>query len=79
MPKKKDSEKDTAAVSLGRRGGLAAAGKGPRAYWENMTPEERAEAVEKARLARWAKKSEKERSEGGQKLAEARRKKREQE
>jgi hypothetical protein len=42
-------EKDPAAVSLGRRGGL----KGGRARADKMTPEERSEAAKKAAAARW--------------------------
>ncbi len=42
-------EKDPAAVSLGRRGGL----KGGKARAANMTPEERSDSARKAAQARW--------------------------
>ncbi len=45
-----ESEKDAAAVELGRRGGL----KGGRARAEKMTSEERAEAARRAARARWS-------------------------
>jgi hypothetical protein len=44
-------EKDPAAVSLGRRGGL----KGGRARAESMTPEQRSEVAKKGAAARWKK------------------------
>lgn len=44
-------EKDPAAVSLGRRGGL----KGGRARAEKLTPEQRREIARKAAEARWSK------------------------
>jgi len=44
-------EKDPAAVSLGRRGGL----KGGKARAAKLTPEERREIAKKAAAARWAK------------------------
>ena len=44
------SEKDPAAVELGRRGGL----KGGRARADRMTPEERSEAARRAARARWS-------------------------
>ena len=47
-------EKDPAAVSLGRRGGL----KGGRARAEKLTPERRREIARKAAAARWGKKDE---------------------
>ena len=50
-PKKEEREKDPAAVSLGRRGGL----KGGKARADGMTPEERTEAAKKAAAARWGK------------------------
>ncbi len=43
------SEKDPAAVSLGRRGGL----KGGKARAEALSPEKRAEIARKAAAARW--------------------------
>ena len=46
-----ESEKDPAAVELGRRGGL----KGGNARAAKMTPEERAESARKAAQARWRK------------------------
>lgn len=42
-------QKDPAAVSLGRRGGL----KGGLARAAKMTPKERAESARKAAVARW--------------------------
>ncbi len=44
-------EKDPAAVSLGRRGGL----KGGKARAAKLSPEERREIARKAAAARWAK------------------------
>lgn len=49
-----ESEKDPAAVMLGRRGGL----KGGKARAERMTPKERQESARKAALARWKRKTE---------------------
>lgn len=49
-PPKVESEKDPAAVSLGRRGGL----KGGKARAEKLSPERRAEIARKAAAARWA-------------------------
>lgn len=46
-----EEEKDPAAVSLGRRGGL----KGGPARARKLTPEQRSESARKAVLARWAK------------------------
>ena len=48
-------KKNPAAVELGRRGGLKAAGKGGKATAAARTPEERSEAARKAVNARWAK------------------------
>ncbi len=48
---KQESEKDPAAVALGRKGGL----KGGHARAARMTPEERSESARKAVLARWEK------------------------
>jgi hypothetical protein len=45
-----------AAVELGRRGGLTAAGAGVRARYAKMTQEERVELARRAIKARWAKK-----------------------
>jgi hypothetical protein len=45
-------EKDAAAVSLGRRGGL----KGGKARAESLTREQRKESARKAAEARWGKK-----------------------
>jgi len=42
-------EKDAAAVSLGRRGGL----KGGKARAEALSPERRSEIAKKAAVARW--------------------------
>jgi hypothetical protein len=50
-PRPVDPEKDPAAVSLGRRGGL----KGGRARADSLTPERRAEIARKAAEARWRK------------------------
>lgn len=44
------SDKNPAAVELGRRGGL----KGGKARAEKMTPEERSSAARKAAQARWS-------------------------
>src|SRR5690349_14627605 len=44
-------EKDPAAVSLGRRGGL----KGGKARAAKLTPEQRAEIAKRAAAARWQK------------------------
>lgn len=49
--KSPEREKDPAAVSLGRRGGL----KGGRARMEALSPEGRAELGRKAAEARWGK------------------------
>lgn len=46
-----EPQKDPAAVSLGRRGGL----KGGRARMDAMTPEQRTELGRKAAAARWGK------------------------
>ncbi|MBI5569013.1 MAG: histone H1 [Desulfomonile tiedjei] len=46
-----ESEKNPAAVELGRLGGL----KGGKARAEKLTPEERSEIARKAAQARWAK------------------------
>lgn len=46
-----EPEKDPAAVSLGRRGGL----KGGKARAEKMTAKQRREAAQRAARARWAK------------------------
>jgi hypothetical protein len=45
----KDTGKDPAAVSLGRRGGM----KGGKARAEKLTPEQRAEIARKAARTRW--------------------------
>jgi len=50
-PRPEDREKDPAAVSLGRRGGL----KGGKARAAKLTPERRAEIARKAAAARWGK------------------------
>jgi hypothetical protein len=47
--------KDPAAVSLGRRGGLAGGRKGGKARMAMMTPEERSALGRKAVRTRWAK------------------------
>jgi hypothetical protein len=44
-----DTEKDPAAVELGRRGGL----KGGKARASKMTPKQRSEAAKRAANARW--------------------------
>jgi hypothetical protein len=49
-PTPPEREKDPAAVSLGRRGGL----KGGKARAASMTPEERRESARKAAEARWS-------------------------
>ena len=46
-----DDGKDSAAVALGRKGGL----KGGKARAKNMTAKERLEAARKAARARWGK------------------------
>ena len=46
-----DSEKNPAAVELGRRGGL----KGGKARAASLTPEQRSEIAKKAAAKRWAK------------------------
>lgn len=46
----KDNEKDPAAVSLGRRGGL----KGGAARAASLTPEQRSEIAKKAAEKRWS-------------------------
>ena len=48
-----DAGKDSAAVSLGRRGGL----KGGKARAEKLTDERRSEIAKKAAAARWKKDS----------------------
>ena len=50
-PTPEEQGKDTAAVSLGRRGGL----KGGRIRADRMQPERRSEIAKKAADARWAK------------------------
>jgi hypothetical protein len=50
-PEPPKPEKDPAAVSLGRRGGL----KGGKARAASMTPEQRSEIAKRAASARWAK------------------------
>ena len=50
-PPEPESNKDPAAVALGRKGGL----KGGKARAAKMTPEERSEAARKAAKARWSK------------------------
>jgi hypothetical protein len=47
----KPSDKDPAAVSLGRRGGL----KGGKARAAKMSPEKRVEIAQKAATTRWGK------------------------
>jgi hypothetical protein len=47
--------KNPAAVSLGRLGGRAAAGKGARILNASLTPEQRTAAARRAARARWAK------------------------
>jgi len=49
-PKVQEPEKDPAAVSLGRRGGL----KGGPARAAKLTPEERSEIAKRAAAKRWA-------------------------
>ena len=49
---KKESQKNEAAVLLGRKGGLI----GGKARWANLTPEQRSEAAHLAAQARWRKK-----------------------
>jgi hypothetical protein len=46
----RDSGKDAAAVSLGRRGGL----KGGKARADRLTPEERKQIAQKAAAKRWS-------------------------
>jgi hypothetical protein len=47
--------KDPAAVSLGRRGGRAAAGAGLKSWRAQLTAEERREIARRAARARWKK------------------------
>jgi hypothetical protein len=47
-----ESEKNPAAVELGRKGGL----KGGKARAERMTPEQRSEAAKRAAAGRWHRK-----------------------
>jgi hypothetical protein len=47
--------KDPAAVTLGRKGGRAGAGKNMKAFMAAMTPEERTEHGRRAVLKRWRK------------------------
>jgi hypothetical protein len=49
-PPQPDSNKDAAAISLGRRGGL----KGGAARASALTPEQRAAIAKKAAAARWS-------------------------
>jgi hypothetical protein len=49
-PPKPEKDKDPAAVSLGRKGGL----KGGKARAAKLTPEERSLAAQRAARARWA-------------------------
>lgn len=49
----KKTEKNPAAVALGRLGGLAAKGKGPRERFAKMTPEERTALARRAAAKRW--------------------------
>jgi hypothetical protein len=48
--------KNPAAVALGRLGGKAAAGRGAKAWFAAMTPEERQAWARRAAQARWSKK-----------------------
>ena len=50
IPKPDDTGKDSAAVSLGRRGGL----KGGKARAAKLSPEQRREIARRAVTARWA-------------------------
>lgn len=50
-PKSEDSNKNPAAVALGRLGGL----KGGRARANKLTPEQRKEIAQKAANTRWSK------------------------
>ncbi len=50
-PKRTASDKDPAAVSLGRRGGL----KGGKARAKSLSPSERREIAQRAAQARWKK------------------------
>jgi hypothetical protein len=45
--------KDPAAVALGRKGGKAAQGKGARAWWAAMTPEQRSEHNRQVAIKGW--------------------------
>jgi len=47
--------KNPHAVALGRKGGLAAAGRGAAARFAAMSPEERRALARRAARARWAK------------------------
>jgi hypothetical protein len=48
-------KKFAAAVKLGRRGGLKAAGKGGKVIAARRSPQERSDAARKTVTARWAK------------------------
>jgi len=47
--------KNLAAVSLGRLGGKAAAGRGGKAVWADVSPEERSRRMRDLVKKRWAK------------------------
>ena len=59
MATKKGKKKDPAAVSLGRRGGKAAAGRAQAARWAGTTAPERKKIMRKVIEARWGKKRKK--------------------
>jgi hypothetical protein len=47
--------KNPAAVALGRRGGKAAAGRGGKTRWADVSPEERSRRMRALVLKRWKK------------------------
>lgn len=55
-PMARKKRKDPAAVSLGRRGGKAAAGRAQAARWAGTTAAERKKIMRKVIEARWGKK-----------------------
>jgi general stress protein YciG len=72
MSQKKTVKKLPAAVELGRRGGLAAAGAGARVRFANMTSEQRQELARKAGRARTKTLTREQRQEIARRAAKAR-------
>ncbi len=54
--------KNPAAVALGRLGGQATAGRGGKARWKGVSPDERSRLMRTVIRARWAKVERKKRS-----------------